>query len=184
MPETKRRLVMRWKLTFLVFCSAAIGIAGFYHTETVLATPANSGFTAVTIARGTFGEFEVFNQVTKDSLPAGFEGNVWLSLQKTKGKSDLYVQSNAWQPGGSTGWHTHPGHSLIIITAGTVTAYDADCTRHEFGVGGTLDLGGDHVHLIRNEGSVLATGVAVQLVPAGAARRIDAPAPEGCESIL
>ena len=52
--------------------------------------------------------------------------DVWLSFQKTKGSSDLYVQSNVWAPGGSTGWHTHPGHSLIIVTAGTVTAYDGD----------------------------------------------------------
>ena len=47
-------------------------------------------------------------------------------MQKTKGASDLYVQSNVWAPGGTTGWHTHPGHSLIIVTAGTVTAYDGD----------------------------------------------------------
>ena len=52
--------------------------------------------------------------------------NTWLSLQKTKGSSDLYLQSNLWKPGGSTGWHSHPGHSLIIVTAGTVTAYEGD----------------------------------------------------------
>ena len=50
----------------------------------------------------------------------------------------MYVQSNVWQPGGSTGWHTHPGHSLIIVTAGTVTAYegdDPDCTPHVYTAG-------------------------------------------------
>jgi len=43
----------------------------------------------------TFTEIDVFNESTKDSLPTGFDGNVWLSLQKTKGKSDLYAEMRA-----------------------------------------------------------------------------------------
>lgn len=108
---------MRRKLTWFAFCSATIVIAVVYHSQLVLATPANSGFKATTIASGGFGEFQIFNQLTKDMLPAGNDGNLWLSLQKTKGRADLYVQSNAWQPVdpvtgviASTGWHTHPGH--------------------------------------------------------------------------
>jgi quercetin dioxygenase-like cupin family protein len=110
--------------------------------------------------------------------------NPWLSFQKTKGPSDLYVQNNTWIPGGSTGWHTHPGHSLIIVTAGKVTAYESDdpsCTPHEYAPGqGFVDPGGDHAHLIRNEGTVDAKTVAVQLVPAGAARRIGVDDPGVC----
>ena len=109
---------------------------------------------------------------------------LWLSTQKTKGPSDLFVQNNVWVPGGTSGWHTHPGHSLIIVTAGEVTAYEGDdpsCTPHVYAVGqGFVDAGGDHVHLIRNEGSVDARTVAVQLVQAGAIRRIDAPASGNC----
>ena len=94
----------------------------------------------------------------------------WLSFQKTKGASDLYVQSNLWIPGGSTGWHTHPGHSLIIVTEGTVTVYDGDdpaCEAREYNVGmGFVDPGGSHVHLIRHEDAVDARTVAVQLIPA------------------
>jgi quercetin dioxygenase-like cupin family protein len=105
-------------------------------------------------------------------------------LQKTKGPSDLYVQSNVWATGGSTGWHTHPGHSLIIVTAGAVTAYEGDdpsCTPKEYTAGmGFVDPGGDHVHLLRNDGPVEARTVAVQLIPEGAPRRIDAAAPAGC----
>jgi quercetin dioxygenase-like cupin family protein len=44
-----------------------------------------------------------------------------LSAQETERMSDIYVQSNVWAAGGSTGWHSHPGHSVIIVTAGTVT---------------------------------------------------------------
>ena len=105
-------------------------------------------------------------------------------MQKTKGLSDLYVQSNAWQPGGSTGWHSLPGHSLIIVTAGTVTDYESDnptckpavyTQRMVF-----LDPGGDHVHNMRNETSAPASTIAVQLIPAGAQRRIDAEKPASC----
>lgn len=195
-PNENWEVNMRRKLTLFAFCSAAIAIAIVYHSQFVLATPANSGFKATTIASGGFGEFQVFNQLTKDMLPAGNDDDLWLALQKTKGRSDLYVQSNAWQPVdpitgviASTGWHTHPGHSLIIVTAGTVTEYEADCTPHVYGKGATfVDRGGDHVHIIRNESLTdTASTVAVQLVPYDpnkANRRIDAQAPENCQSIF
>lgn len=152
----------------------------------VWATPSN-GFTSTTLAVGRFGDIDVNNL---SFFPEGSPGdlhpgnNLWMSLQKTKGPSDLYVQSNLWTPGGSSGWHTHPGHSLITVTAGTVTAYEADdpsCTPHEYTVGqGFVDAGGDHVHLLRNEGLVDARTITVQLLPAGAARRIDAAASPHC----
>lgn len=151
----------------------------------VSATPA-AGFTGTTIAFGRFGEFFVDNQTVLPSSPLNERPgkNLWLSIQKTKGLSDLYVQNNVWTPGGTTGWHTHPGHSLITVTAGTVTVYDAhdpSCTPHRYTVNqGFVDEGGDHVHLIRNEDSVEARTVAVQLIPAGATRRIDAAASPYC----
>jgi hypothetical protein len=43
-----------------------------------------------------------------------------------------------------------------------------------------VDEGGDHVHVIRNEGVVDARTITVQLLPAGATRRIDAPANPAC----
>jgi hypothetical protein len=184
---------MRRRITWLVLLSAAMVITAVFYAGKVWATPANPAFKATTIATGTFGEFDVFNQSSHDSLPAGFDGNVWISLQKTKGSSDLYVQNNAWQPGGSTGWHTHPGHSLIIVTSGTLTEYEDDCTSHVYTfVQGQpaptlVDPGHGHVHIIRNEGSVPASTIAVQLVPsdpAKANRRIDAPAPATCSNLL
>jgi hypothetical protein len=150
----------------------------------VQATPA-AGFTGTTIAVGRFDDIDASNHMffPEGSLRRRFK-NLWLSFQKTKGPSDLYVQSNVWTPGGTTGWHTHPGHSLIIVTAGAVTAYEGDdptCTPHVYTAGmGFVDQGGDHVHVIRNEGSVEARTVAVQLIPAGATRRIDAEGNAGC----
>jgi quercetin dioxygenase-like cupin family protein len=165
-----------------VFGGAVI-ISSIVCAGRLAATPA-SGFSGTTIALGRFADIDVDNQsFFPDSAPTNTHpgANLWLSMQKTKGPSDLYVQNNIWAPGGTTGWHTHPGHSLIVVTAGTVTAYEGDdpsCTPHQYTVGqGFVDAGGDHVHALRNEGAVEARTTAVQLIPAGAVRRIDAPAP-------
>ena len=172
---------MRRKLTWVVLFSAAILVAAIFYERKASATPANSGFKATTIATGTFGDIDVFNQSSKNDLPAGFPGDVWLSLQKTKGLSDLYVQNNVWQPGGTSGWHTHPGRSLITVIEGTVTAYegdDPDCKPTVYTKGmGFVDPGHGHVHNLRNEGGVEARTITVQLLPAGAPPRIDAENP-------
>lgn len=103
---------------------------------------------------------------------------------RTKGASDVYVVSNVFVPGGNSGWHTHPGPSLITVKSGTITAYDGDdpdCTPHVYVAGtGFVDPGGDHAHILRNEGTVAAETIAVQLLPAGGTRRIDAPDPGNC----
>jgi quercetin dioxygenase-like cupin family protein len=163
------------------------------------ATPA-SGFTGTTIALGRFGAFavrlisgnapeiHVAQQPDAEQLPDAFSremlDGLWVSFQRTMGESDLYVQNNVWTAGGTTGWHTHPGHSLIVVTAGAVTVYEGDdtgCTPHVYKAGmGFVDAGGDHVHVIRNETGSEARTVAVQLVPTGATRRIDAPANAAC----
>jgi hypothetical protein len=191
---------MRQRLTWLLFVGAAIAVMALHYTGNVWATTANSGFKATTIATGTFGDINVFNQSFKNLLPVGFPDKFWLSLQATKGPSDLYVQSNVWPAVdpmtgavASTGWHTHPGHSLIIVTSGTITEYEHDCRPHVYTfVPGQpaptlIDPGEGHVHIIRNEGSVPASTIAVQLVPYDpnkANRRIDVPAPENCSNIL
>lgn len=175
---------MRRRLTCLVLFSAGIVITTLYQVGSVQATPAN-GFTGTTIAVGRFGNIDVANRFIAPSLnQEGKKNIIWLSAQKTKGLSDLYVQDNTWTPGGSTGWHSHPGHSLITVTAGAVTVYEGDdpaCTPHVYTVGmGFVDAGGTHVHIIRNEGSVDAKTIAVQLIPAGQPRRNDAEAPGNC----
>jgi hypothetical protein len=86
-------------------------------------------------------------------------------------------------PGGSFGWHSHPGPSLVIVKAGTATFYMADdptCSPHVVHTGeGFVDSGHD-THIVRNEGSVDLVTVVASLVPAGATRRIDEPDPGNC----
>lgn len=168
----------------LLLFSAAVVIAAFYHSGIVQATPA-AGFAAATVVSGRLGEIDITSEsIVPDSSEDDQRAKLWLAQQKTTGPSDLYVQINVWQPGGSTGWHTHPGNSLIIVTAGTVTEYegnDLDCKRHAYTKGMTfVDPHGGHVHIIRNEGNVVARTTAVQLIPAGTPRRIDVADPGNC----
>jgi quercetin dioxygenase-like cupin family protein len=173
---------MRGRRTCLILLGATIAVAALYRPGRVLATPAE-GYKSTSLAVGRFGEIDVSSFFPND-VKAKANEQLWSSQQKTKGSSDVYVQSNVWAPGGSTGWHSHPGHSLIIVTAGTVTDYeghDPDCKPHVYKTGmGFVDPGGDHVHIIRNEGDIEAKTIAVQLIPADATRRIDAADPGNC----
>jgi hypothetical protein len=168
-----------WLLAVLV---AVVGFA--VYAGNVFATQ-SQGFTGSTVAKATFGN--VFSHVQTH------EPQFWNEIIKTEGASDLYVQQNTWDPttcGGcipTTGWHTHPGPSFVIVTQGTVTEYDGDdrtCTPHVYTAGTAnnsfVDIGGGAVHMIRNESGALAKTVAVQLIPAGATRRQDAPDPGYC----
>jgi len=172
---------MRRRLTSLPLLLTVVVVIALHYAGNVWAREGNTGFAATTLGVGRFGEIDV--------IPPNFKleqnkGTPWESWQKTSGFSDLYVQSNVWQPGGSTGWHTHPGHSLIIVTAGAVTEYDADDPKckpsvHTEGMG-FVDAGGHHVHILRNEGAVEARTIAVQLIPADAMQRIEAQDPGNC----
>src|SRR5438128_378064 len=90
------------------------------------------------------------------------------------------IRQNTIAPGGTFGWHSHPGPSLVIVKSGTATFYmgdDPTCTPHVVTAGsGFVDGGGD-VHVVRNEGTVDLVTIVTSLVPAGAARRIDVPDP-------
>jgi hypothetical protein len=110
----------------------------------------------------------------------------WKAQLKTHGQSDVYAVDNTFPPGASSGWHSHPGPSLILVVAGTVTNYpgdDPNCTPRAYSAGaGFIDPGGGHLHMLRNETAAAAETIAVQLLPKGAARRIPADAPSGCPS--
>ena len=163
----------RW---LLIVALVAIGAAAYGGK--VLATPATTpGFSGTTLAKATFGELDI----NAHTIPA----NIWGAQLRTRGDSDLYVQQNTWDPslcGGcipSTGWHTHPGPSLVIVTQGTVTAYEGDdptCTPHVYSANGNnafVDIGSGDVHNIRDESGAIAKTVVVQLIPKDATRRID-----------
>jgi quercetin dioxygenase-like cupin family protein len=147
----------------------AVGVV--VYAGTVLATPP-SGVQPTIFGVGRFGPIN-----TKGKVGA------WSASIKTTRASNIHVLSNRISPGGSFGWHSHPGPSFVIINSGTATVYfgaDPTCTPHKFRTGsGFVDKGLD-VHLVRNEGTVDLVTVVVSFVPRGRTRRIDEPKPANC----
>jgi hypothetical protein len=150
----------------------ALVLASVATASVALATPGSAISTTI-VSLGHFGDIDVKTNVDGHKVDID-----------TKGLSDVYVVSNVIAVGGHTGWHTHPGPSLITVKSGTITAYDGDdpsCTPVVYTAGtGFVDPGDGHVHILRNEGSVAAETIAVQLIPQGGVRRIDTPAPGNC----
>jgi quercetin dioxygenase-like cupin family protein len=154
----------------------AVFFAVAVYAGTVLATP-QSGVTTSTVAKSAFDEIGI----NAHTLPA----SEWQARLKTQGHSDVYVVSNKFAPGGTTGWHSHPGPSLIFVVSGTISNYHGDdpsCTPDTYSAGsGFVDAGGDDVHMLRNNTGSAAETVAVQLLPKDAPRRVDVPtAPQPC----
>lgn len=155
---------------------ARLGVAAAFlavlSAGSALATPA-SGFVGTQVAKGLYQPMDVKADKT----------GKWDLLLKTKDDSDIYVTRNAIAVDGQSGWHRHPGPSLITVTIGEIVAYESDnplCTPTVYKAGeGFIDLG-DHAHLLRNESGAPAETVAVQFLPTGAVRRIDAPQPNNC----
>jgi cupin domain len=162
----------------IVVAAAGAALVALAVAGTVLATQQiGVTTTALTPTTGTsFGEIDV----NTHTIPA----DIWQLREKTNGLSDGYVVDNKIAPGGTTGWHRHPGPSLIFVIDGTVTDYEGDdptCTGHAYSAGQGFVDSGEGAHTLRNEGSVQAETVAVQLVPAGAPRKIDVtPGPGNC----
>ena len=158
----------KWILALVV---AVAGVA--MYAGGALATDP-SGFTAAQQWKGVFDEMDVHVVGMPDHQ---------VKL-KTKGVSDVYVTRNVIAVNGQSGWHTHPGPSLIMVTAGEIMAYEGDdptCTPKRYRAGeGFVDPGDGHVHLLRNESGAPAETVAIQILPQGATRRIGTPAPGNC----
>ncbi len=99
---------------------------------------------------------------------------------KTKGLSDVYVTSITIKPGGYSGWHSHPGPSILSVKSGTLTLYD-DCIDpsipNVFAAGSAAIEEAGCVHNVKNEGDTDLVFVVVQIIPLGATRLIDEPAP-------
>jgi hypothetical protein len=136
-----------------------------------------SGSTSTLLGRATFSDpndqtFKV-KRITGD----------WQVEIKGKPAIDLAVQSIVFQPGGQSGWHSHPGPVFIQVVSGTMTFYESDdpaCTPIVRTAGqGYLDVG-EHAHIARNETAAPAQNVVTYFAPPGAALRIDQPSPGNC----
>ena len=132
-----------------------------------------SGSQSTLIGRATFAEPFKVKRKTGD----------WEVDIHAKDPVDVAVQSITFQPGGQSGWHSHPGPVFIQVVSGTMTFYESDdpaCSPIVRSAGqGYLDVG-EHAHIARNESGAPATNVVTYFAPPGAPLRIDEPAPGNC----
>jgi hypothetical protein len=150
---------------------------------------AASGFVSTPVARGNAGAFHIRST-------DGFDVEI-----KARSNTDIAVANVVVAPGGTSGWHSHPGPVLVIVKTGTITFYragkhggqDGDdenddngrnaptCSRTVYPAGSAFVEvpAPGHVMLAKNEGSTEATVTATYFAPPGAALRIDKPAPGG-----
>ena len=102
--------------------------------------------------------------------------------------SDVFVVRNTVAPGGYSGWHTHPGPSVVVVKRGTATVYEVegtDCVQHTYPAGtGFVDAGGTHVHLVSNASATeILELYAFQIIPTGLARVISVTDPGLCPGL-
>jgi quercetin dioxygenase-like cupin family protein len=102
----------------------------------------------------------------------------------TRRPAAMLVTAITVDPGGSFGWHTHPGPVLVTVGSGTLTVYDAmhgHCAKSAVHAGDAFIEDGGHVHLARNEGSQPVQLNATFLGRPGTKEFLrPAPRPDGC----
>jgi hypothetical protein len=112
--------------------------------------------------------------------------------------NDILVQQSQLQPGGNSGWHSHPGPVIVAVKSGVMDFYspgkrrrapvdgsDASergtpwCSVQYFPAGSAYFVEANQVHFIQNEGSVVYEDLATFVLPVGVPARTDEPSPGG-----
>lgn len=102
--------------------------------------------------------------------------------QVTDGPTDYIMRRITIAPGGSTGWHSHPGQLFGTVKEGVLMHNRADCSLDGLYVAGQqiVEKGGpDYVHIGRNVGPVPLVLEVLYITPTGVPLAQDAPDP-GC----
>jgi quercetin dioxygenase-like cupin family protein len=165
---TTKQLV--WLVLTAAAASASAGLA--------LASPGSGVLSATVVAR------------------AGFPDQVDLKFKVADGKmqvlhvpdaQETVIQSIVLGPNGLTGWHSHPGPTVVLVKAGELTVYagdDSGCNGRTYSAGQAfVDSGQGHVHLARNPSPDQNTELWVTYfdVPSDGTFRIDVPDPGMCQ---
>ena len=164
---TKRRLA------FLVVAAAVpTALAGV-----ALATAPSGILSAPVVARAAFAD--------PVDIKFKVQGEERQEVIHVRDAQETVMQQIVIAPGGSTGWHSHPGPAVALVKAGELTLYsseDPTCTGRTYTSGQAfVDSGQDHVHIARNlSQSPAEVWVTYFDVPPGGPFRLDAPDPGIC----
>jgi quercetin dioxygenase-like cupin family protein len=64
------------------------------------------------------------------------------------------------EPGGTTGWHSHPSNVFVAVEAGDVTLFHSDCTTQAMSAGVAFRERPNVVHNVVNDGATDAILIA------------------------
>jgi len=145
-----------------------VGLAGLFVAFNVVpgaATP-SVGFTSQTLGRGTY--------MSNGSLP----------LEQGL---DVVVSKITVVPGGSSGWHSHPGGAIAIVQQGELTLYESvgnhcDVTTYTQGQS-FVERPSDVVNAVNTGSTDFIVVATFPGVPVGGSSRIDRPNPGTCPGI-
>jgi quercetin dioxygenase-like cupin family protein len=157
---------MKRKLTQTIIAVALVALAfAGVAVFRARATPP-SGLTNVPLARGT--------NVSDGTIP----------LQVG---TDVVMVQITVEPGGSSGWHSHPGGAIIVVKQGSLTVYrsvGSQCETTTYGAGQAFIERPGEVDQVLNTGTVpYVLFVTFPRVPQGDSARIDAPDPGTCPGL-
>jgi quercetin dioxygenase-like cupin family protein len=161
------------RLVFLV-TAAAVSVA---FAGAALATPPSGILSGTVLARATFADpVDIKFKLDADHT----------EVIHVRDARETAMQQIVVAPGGSTGWHSHPGPAVALVKAGELTLYSGDdptCTGRTYSPGQAfVDAGQGHVHIARNlsQSENLEVWVTYFDVPAGESFRLDVPDPGNC----
>jgi quercetin dioxygenase-like cupin family protein len=150
------------KTKVLVLLAGAIG-ALVLGGGIVLAGPPN-GFASFVLAKGTNPKA---TEISANRIEFSSPKN-----------AQVIVQRGEFAMGGNTGWHTHPGLTVVTVTAGTLRYHDG-CSSHVYTVGQSFVETPNRPGMVENtSANATAQVFASLIVPAGMAPRTDVPAPD------
>ena len=159
-----------------VFVSVGLATVVTALVGTALATPGAGIVSATVVASASFVDPVDMKLKTKGEHH---------KVLHAPDAQETVIQQVIIAPGGSTGWHSHPGPVVVLIKAGQLSFFsseDPSCTATIYSAGQAfIDPGQGHVHLGRNLGSENVELWAVYFdVPTGGPFRLDAANPGNC----
>jgi quercetin dioxygenase-like cupin family protein len=135
---------------------------------------------AVGVALATPGEGTVGTLLARGSNPDEVTVHTDAVKFKTQGPTDVVVVTQTWQPGGHSGWHSHPGLILFALKEGTLSVFDRNCNAREITAGEAFTEPVGEPMEVKNYGTVPAVAYFAFVLAPGELGRIDEPNP-GCE---
>ena len=151
----------------ILLMAVAVSVLAVFVGAALATTP--KGVTPTPLTRATLGKFEAENK--------GIE------VESQRTSANFALAKVLIEPGGTTGWHHHPGVALVSVNSGAVTEYDKNCHKSVFKAGEGFFENNSEVHVVRNRGKADAvlyvTFIAPTKTPADGLVILD-PKPQGC----